>query len=270
MSTLLPKATKHIGVRKHFQMPGVGLAIVHAERERVGWHYHENPHLTFILRGKVIEGTKQRVHHCSAGQLLFHARLEPHYNTNLENDVRCLHIDFTPGYLADIDADDRKLQGIFDVRNPEVKLLCYKAFSEAVLSDDLSSATIHSLALDILGRLLFLEDSTKTPRPLWVSRLEELLNYQFSETISLNDLSRELGIHPVHLSRSFSRYFRCTLGEYVRSVRIERSLQHISRRQSSLTEIAAACGFADQSHFIRSFKRTIGLTPSAYRKLIAS
>ena len=269
---LLPKATQHIGVQKYFEMPGVALALVQAadSGERVGWHYHERPHLTFILRGTVIEGTKRTIHHCGAGQLLFHGGFEPHYNRNVDNDVRCLHIDFSPDYLAEIARGQNKLQGIFDVESAEIKLLCYKAFKEAIFADDVSASSVHGIALDILSQLLFCEAAAGNARPRWVGRLQELLKDTSSETFSLGDLSDELNIHPVHLSRSFSRYFRCTLGEFVRSVRIEKSLRLMSRRNLSLTEIAATCGFADQSHFTRSFKRIMGVTPSSYRKIIAS
>jgi AraC family transcriptional regulator len=42
----------------------------------------------------------------------------------------------------------------------------------------------------------------------------------------------------------------------------------LGERQRLLTEIAFECGFADQSHFIRSFKNYYEVTPSEYRKLI--
>ena len=35
-------------------------------------------------------------------------------------------------------------------------------------------------------------------------------------------------------------------------------------------EVAAACGFADQSHFIRCFKEVMGISPLAYRKMLLS
>ncbi|HEX6187366.1 MAG TPA: helix-turn-helix transcriptional regulator, partial [Pyrinomonadaceae bacterium] len=69
--------------------------------------------------------------------------------------------------------------------------------------------------------------------------------------------------------RSFSRYFRCTLGEYVRHIRVQRSLELMPRRNLTLTEIATTCGFADQSHFTRSFKQIMGVRPSTYRRLLA-
>jgi AraC family transcriptional regulator len=83
---------------------------------------------------------------------------------------------------------------------------------------------------------------------------------------SLNQLSVMLGLHPVTISRQFHHYYACTLGEYIRKLRVEKALTLIKEREHSLTEIAFASGFADQSHFIRAFKRFTGLLPLAYKK----
>lgn len=266
------RAAHHFGVRKHFEMPGITAAIVQTDdsNKRIGWHYHENPHLTFILRGDVIEGTRNGTHHCSAGELLFHGAFEPHHNTKSGGSATCLHIDFAQDYFDDFALHENRLQGIFSIRSPAIKFSCYKLFSEAVVGDDLSAESIHSLSLEVLGQLLTTERAANVPRPSWVGRLEEILQCAYDEKHSLDELSRELNIHPVHISKSFPRYFHCTLGEYVRNVRVERSLAFMSRRNLSLTEIALTCGFADQSHFTRSFKRIMGLSPSAYRKLFAT
>ncbi len=262
---LLKRAERHVGERKTIQLPGVTLSIVDLahERNRVGWHTHENPHFTFILQGDVIEGTKTDVHECSAGDLLFHGRFEPHYNDKLEGDHRCLHLDFAQEHLDRLDA--AVPPGIANIRDASIKLLCHKMFQEAMTADDLSEASIHTLSLDILGRLFF---KTSKSRPPWVTKLEEILRSDYSEKFSLDALSHELSIHPVHLSRSVSRYFHCTLGDYVRNVRVERSLAFMPHKNLSLTEISSRCGFADQSHFVRSFKRIMGVSPSAYRKLL--
>ncbi|HEY5883799.1 MAG TPA: AraC family transcriptional regulator [Pyrinomonadaceae bacterium] len=272
MVNLAQQAAYHYGEQKKLQIPGVTLTFVHAEnsRDQVGWHWHENPHVTFILQGDVIEGTKREVHNCSAGSVLFHSSFEPHYNLKLEGNTRCFHLDFVPEYLNDVTSNSRRLQGIFAVADPHVKLLCYKIFTEAVVSDDVSAASIHGLALEILGRLTFTEAATSSSRPSWVARLEEILRSELPDQLSLAELSRELSIHPVHLSRSFSQYFRCTFGEYVRRVRVQQSLAIMPHKNLSLTEIAFKCGFADQSHFSRSFRQIIGVSPSTYRKLLSN
>jgi len=267
-----PRTTNHFGVQKHFDTAGIRLAIVQTEDpgKDVDWHCHENPHLTFILRGHVIEGTRKQVYHCSPGELLFHSRFEPHYNSKLAGSATCLHIDFDQQYLDDFSPQrNNKLEGVVSIRNSGIKFSCYKLIRETMISDDFSAASIQGLSWQVLGQLISSEQAGRTLRPRWVNRLEEMLQEEYSEKLSLDELSGKLNIHPVHLSRSFSRYFQCTLGEYVRNIRVERSLALMSRRNISLTEIATACGFADQSHFTRSFKQKMGVTPSTYRKLFS-
>ncbi|MBK9655547.1 MAG: helix-turn-helix transcriptional regulator [Rhodanobacteraceae bacterium] len=47
--------------------------------------------------------------------------------------------------------------------------------------------------------------------------------------------------------------------------RLERALHMLQRADSSLTAIAAACGYADHSHFTHAFRRRYGCTPSTFR-----
>jgi transcriptional regulator GlxA family with amidase domain len=62
-----------------------------------------------------------------------------------------------------------------------------------------------------------------------------------------------------------------TAGDYVRRLRLWRARDALDcDRDSSLSEIAADCGFADQSHFTRHFRRLFGTTPGAYRLRAAS
>ena len=65
-------------------------------------------------------------------------------------------------------------------------------------------------------------------------------------------------------------YSGCTMGEYVRHRRIERAMEQLRSSSAPLAEIAETNGFADQSHFSNLFRRRIGLTPSRYRRLVAS
>ena len=264
------RAAQHIGGQTKFQSSGITLTIARKEKSRngVGWHFHEDPHLTFILRGKVVEGTRQEIYNCSAGTVLFHRPFEPHYNTEREANTEYLHIDFARSYFEELARKNSRLPGIVNVRDSVIKFLCYKIFREAAIADDVTETSIHSLSLAVLGQLLFTEDRARRAKPLWVDKLEEILRTGFAEKFTLGDLSHELRIHPVHLSRSFPQYFHCTLGEFVRSIRVERSLAFIPDKKRSLTEIGSDCGFADQSHFLRSFKRIMGVSPSAYRKLL--
>jgi AraC family transcriptional regulator len=78
----------------------------------------------------------------------------------------------------------------------------------------------------------------------------------------------------VKLSKShFCRAFKLTLGTspmaYVSIRRIERAKLLITSTSERLSDIALACGFADQSHLNRSFGRMVGMSPGLWRRSVS-
>jgi transcriptional regulator GlxA family with amidase domain len=76
----------------------------------------------------------------------------------------------------------------------------------------------------------------------------------------------------VALSKShFSRAFQQSLGTppmaYVAKRRVERAKLMMTSTRDRLTDIALACGFADQSHLNRSFRRIVGMSPGIWRRM---
>jgi AraC family transcriptional regulator len=249
-------------------LDGITLTDTEYTQRRVDWHFHENAYFTFILQGALIEGNKKETYTCSNGSLLFHSWQEPHYNIKPDGYTRGFQIELAKNCFTDFSFDINELQGSFGIENPDIKFLFYKVFRETKFFDDLTAATIQMLLFEIFGQLLRYKQSAQNTKPLWVDKLREILSDSFTEKLSLLNLSHELNIHPAHLSRDFSKYFYCTFGEYVRKLRVEKSLALLPDRNLSLTEIAFRCGFADQSHFLRCFKRINDINPSRYRKLL--
>jgi len=103
--------------------------------------------------------------------------------------------------------------------------------------------------------------------PNWLIQTRELLQDRFQESLSLSEIAATVGVHETHLSREFKRYFRLTVGDYLRRLRIEFACRQISASDVPLSEIALASGFADQSHFTKTFSQMMAMTPAAYRKL---
>jgi AraC family transcriptional regulator len=233
---------------------------------KVDWHYHENAYFTLILQGNMIEGNKKEVYHCPAGTLLYHHWQEPHYNIKPEGFTRGFHLELTQDWFSHFDIDRYHLQGSINIADPDIKLLLYRVFKETKLKEVSCMLSIQQL---LLQALTFDQPSCCPGKPpLWVRRLKEILYAVPDKQLSLHELSGMLDIHPVHLSRGFPKYFGCNLGEYVRKIKVERSLHLLAEKLQSLSEIAFACGFADQSHFFRCFKEICGIGPNAYRKLL--
>ena len=103
--------------------------------------------------------------------------------------------------------------------------------------------------------------------PDWARKITGLLHDGWDHPWSLAEFSAELDIHPVTLSKYFSKYFNCTLGDYIRRIKIDRALALIRENRQTLTGIAHQCGFTDQSHFIRTFTHFTGMLPKEYRKI---
>lgn len=104
--------------------------------------------------------------------------------------------------------------------------------------------------------------------PLWVEKIKTIIQEQYNKRLSLADLSREAGVHPVHLSRQFPKYCHVSLHYYVRQVKVQKATQMLQDRTYTLYQVARHCGFSDPSHFNRCFRKITGLNPSEYRKLM--
>jgi AraC-like DNA-binding protein len=85
----------------------------------------------------------------------------------------------------------------------------------------------------------------------------------FDRPLPLKTLSEISGLSPFYLHHIFKRQTGLSIRQYIIQTRIKKS-QDFYRKRNSLLEIALQCGFYDQSHFIRHFKRHVGMTPKAF------
>jgi len=105
--------------------------------------------------------------------------------------------------------------------------------------------------------------------PAWVEKIRRIIQEQYHKKLSLDVLSKEAGIHPVHLSRQFPKYFNVSLHYYVSQVKIQKATQMLRENRYTLYQVAHYCGFSDPSHFNRCFRKITGLNPSVYRKMLS-
>jgi len=101
-----------------------------------------------------------------------------------------------------------------------------------------------------------------------VVQARDLLHADLTTRRTLGELAAAVGVHPVTLARAFRRSFGCSVGEYLRRLRIERAAAQLGGSETPLATIALTAGFADQSHFSNLFRRETGMSPSAYRRAV--
>lgn len=101
-------------------------------------------------------------------------------------------------------------------------------------------------------------------------RLKRVLAYidaHLDENIGLKELATLAGLSPSHFSEMFKQSLGVPPYRYILSQRIERAKRWLTTSQLPISEISLRCGFADQSHCTKHFRKALGITPSAFRKL---
>jgi AraC family transcriptional regulator len=154
-----------------------------------------------------------------------------------------------PHFPTGIDSSARAaLEAPFSLVGGPVALLATRLYGEFKQRDQYSPLIIEGLALEILGQSSRQSFVRHKSQPRWLRRVEELL--------------RETAIGELTL---FRRFHGCTVGEYVRRLRLEYALRELCSSAKPLAQIAAEAGFSDQSYFCRAFKLSTGMSPGRYR-----
>jgi AraC family transcriptional regulator len=159
------------------------------------------------------------------------------------------------------------LRDAVEFQHGSLPRLALKLYNEFRVMDEVSPLAIEGLSLEIIAeasrRSARISGHKKPPR--WLELAKEMIHAQRFERLTLNGLAQAVGVHPVYLAREFRRHYRSTVGEYVRRLRIEFACHEIISTRATLVEIATASGFYDQSHFSKTFKRLVGVTPTEFR-----
>jgi AraC family transcriptional regulator len=100
----------------------------------------------------------------------------------------------------------------------------------------------------------------------WVTEVRDLLHSRFADVLTLDEIALGIGKHPLSLARAFRDRFGCTVGEYVRRLRMEDAARRIASSPTPVKEIALAVGYSDTSQFIQVFREHTGLTPAQFRR----
>lgn len=111
-----------------------------------------------------------------------------------------------------------------------------------------------------------LKDATEGDEGCAVWRTRRFLREHYAEGISLKGLSGLSGLSPYHLHRSFCNKVGMPPHAYLTQLRIHQA-RVLLKRGISISEVASAVGFVDQSHLSRNFKKLVGMAPGQYARL---
>jgi AraC family transcriptional regulator len=262
---ILDPAT-YLGTRtSYLQAHGLGVSITRYPPGALldtSFHAHVNPHLTLLLQGGTLEKRRREQYERRAGETVFFHAGEGHQNSHTLLPSKNINLEFEARFMQTCGLSEAAMAGALK-SNPNAVFLPLRVHAELLAGD---ASTADSIAMLVLHALNPPPGTQQAPPP-WIKRAEELLRDRWNEPVGLEELAAGVGVHPVTLSRYFPRYFRGTLGQYLRKLKVAKALTLIQNTPLSLTQIAYECGFCDQIHFTRTFREFTGLLPKTFRKM---
>lgn len=127
-----------------------------------------------------------------------------------------------------------------------------------------------SCLMDLLAALIQRHGKSHTQlrpllkEPLAIRGTRDYLDECYAENISIHDLAKKVNLNPYYLTRLFKQ----VVGLPPHAYQVQRRIQAAKRwikSGTSLVEAATLCGFTDQSHLSRHFKKAVGVTPGRYK-----
>lgn len=231
-------------------------------------HAHALPYFCVVVRGSYREQYGSQWRENRAFDFLFHPAGEIQSQTFHDGGARCLAVEVQPAFASRM-ADYLALlsnQGGFQC--PATPSLGMALYEEFLCSDHASTLAIEALLLELIAKAVRHRVENRSPdRPAWLSTVIEMLRDRYGEGLSLSQISREVGVHPVTIARLFRKTQHVSIGEFLRRQKVEFACRQLLNSDIPLSRIALEAGFCDQSHFARVFKRVTGMRPTQFALL---
>jgi AraC family transcriptional regulator len=253
-------------VLRSFDIPGANLTEYWYPGEfSEPTHVHKVARFNYYYAGGQHEAVgKQSFEHYS-GSLAFTPEDHEHAFHVHNKGQQVLTIDLYSPWMSRV-GDSRPFVAS-TTRTGRLPVLAARVYREFRTLDPSSSIIIEGLLLEMMGESMRKPDrcdDVKAPR--WLMHARDMVESSFASSLTLDEIAAEVGVHPVYLARAFRRHYRCTVGERVRHLRVQFARGRLVASDEPLAQIALDAGFADQSHFSKTFKSVTGLTPRQYRE----
>jgi AraC-like DNA-binding protein len=181
--------------------------------------------------------------------------------------VRGISIDVPDAWLRKFSLCDVVTGDGVGIRDPDLVFLARRIYEESVCGDVFSPMVVDALMVELLVSFVRRISATKRVAPGWVQQIASAIRNDPSHPYKLEELSKLVGYHPVHIARTFREFTGKTVGEFVRCARLDRARTLLADNRLSIAEIAQMAGFTDQSHLNRLFRRCFNLTPQEVRRM---
>ena len=271
--TCQPSPAPPVRVLRAAAVPGFRFSRCLHESD-LGEHYHEVATISILIAGSFEEryARPRSPETCDRFAVLYRAPGEVHADHYREDGCDNVNIVVTASGWESFEAARPHPVPVVCLRQAELATLAHRIARELDIGDAAAALGLQGLGLELLAILCRSDETfgTSVVLPRWLRRVRDLLHERFrDQELELRALAREAQVHPASLTRAFRHAYGVTPSEYLRTLRLQWSMQELREGERSLAEIALEAGFADQSHFSRAFRRQFGTTPGAIRRASA-
>lgn len=242
--------------------------VEHKVAKSIATHIHDFAYFAMVLHGEMEESLKGKYVQYSPFAVAFNPLGTRHDGRVGAKGVRLFTVQIGERWFKSFREYARFEETIPEFHAGNLVWLATRLFREYREGTAASGLAVESLTWEMLVCAGHCAEPIEKHAPPWLGHVVDRLHSDFQQTLAMTALAAEAGVHPVHLARVFRQFRGCNAGEYVQRLRIQSACRQLSHADQPLSDIAIACGFADQSHMTRVFKRITGTTPAAFRDLL--
>ena len=226
----------------------------------LGLHAHAEPRIVIPLEGRFETQHGHRPIPVGSGAALFRPVGDEHID-RYRKPLECLTL-----LLPDSDYL-RPGSEPFATRDQMLPGAALEMRVEMRTGDSSSRVVIEGIALLVATIVLHRRPLREKRSPRWIGVVRDQIEDCYQKPPSLAELAKTVHRDPAHVAATFTRVYGRSVGKYLRQVRLWRARGLLeSEPDCTLVAMAQRCGFSDQSHFNRHFRRLFRMTPGEYRR----
>jgi AraC-like DNA-binding protein len=222
--------------------------------------------MMWLVEGEMDVQVEDGVHSYSAGDALL---LSPHsrYDVSIQNTPvtywwGVMHGPALPGMLEESGLETGTIYGLAP---PEYQI---RLLMEDMRADTLTENMQRHQAQMVAQFLEVAAEHVRThgTDPILARATATIERNLGDRDLSVQRIAKLVGVHRTSLSRLFREAYGQTASNYILEKRLQSACQQLRGTTRKVSEVAGLCGFENLSSFSRSFRRHVGLSPTAYRE----
>lgn len=246
-------------------------------------HYHDGHQLLYVVKGEAEVHVGEHTYRMRAGSLLILSRFESHAVGVLSTPYERYTVRVSPEPTRDTTEGDDLLGSVLVNRTAQfrhvVELGEQRAALEHLLAEmdeeyhgeqpmreEVLSLMLRRLLILLYRHVPQMFAAEEGDSTAMIHRLQRRMETHYDEPTTLSELAADCHISSSHLSHLFKRVTGYAPMVYLMACRLSAAKSELCHSRRSIRDIAARCGFTDESNFCRTFRQSTGMTPTEFRR----